>query len=770
MKPITLIALGAMLVNGVQAQINFSTNNTASNNKISRLTKFEKTVYKKDFLNILKVKGKFPKGTSFKITESFTDELGITHTRYKQLHNGVEIPHSMIILHSKNGKAISYNGSLISNYTPTRSSSHNSQPTHNCFPENNPTTQSISKNTISNHITRKTLLQGTAETKYSGTQDIETGMEGDGYVLYDETRGGGIETRDLRYQYSSTQIENATNFTSYPFNDLDNHWNNFNSDYDEVATDVHWGAEKTYDFYLQKLNRNSVDNQGAKLEGYVHMSNAGAFWAGRTHEKAFFGYSSVGHYTSVDIVGHEFSHGVVAFTADLFFNGESGALNEGICDMLGKSVEYFAKPNDFSWVVGSDAGLNIRDLSNPKAYQNPDTYKGTNWGTSIHTNSGPAGYWFYLLSEGGNGTNDNNDNYNVAQIGIEKAIKIAYRALSVYLTPTSDYDDMRASTIQATKDLFGECSDEMESVVEGWYAVGVGGQFNSGIANASFTADDLNGCTEPHTVNFTNTSDHAGTSAWDFGDGAVSSDHSPSHTYLAKGTYSVTLTIDGTCGTSVEDKMDYVVVDPNQPCIKNMKASQHTITNACSGTLYDDGGPNQNHSLNNSGVYTIQGPPGSNIAINFKSFGVDCNWNNVFIHDGASRMAPKVGDYCNGRKPPINQEMVSSGNAITIHFFAWSSNADEGFELEWYCQNVTGEESVEVSTLNTYPNPFTNVLTIEGIDREVNIQIINSLGQVVISDYAQTNHQISTQNLTPGMYTLSVQGNNIDYKNSIIKR
>lgn len=119
-------------------------------------------------------------------------------------------------------------------------------------------------------------------------------------------------------------------------------------------------------------------------------------------------------------------------------------------------------------------------MSNPNEDGQPDTYLGTSWysGTmdngGVHYNSGVANYWFYLLSVGGSGTNDNGDVFNVDSLGIDVAAQIAYRALSVYLTSTSQYFDARLATIQAASDLYGDCSNEMVQTANAWYAVGVG--------------------------------------------------------------------------------------------------------------------------------------------------------------------------------------------------------------------------------------------------------------------------------------------------------
>jgi len=91
----------------------------------------------------------------------------------------------------------------------------------------------------------------------------------------------------------------------------------------------------------------------------------------------------------------------------------------------------------------------------------------------VHTNSSIQNYWFYLLSEGGSGVNDNGYSYNIEGIGIDKAAQIAYQNLT-YLFPTAQFTDAREWAIQAAIDLFGEDSKEAEQTELAWCAVGVG--------------------------------------------------------------------------------------------------------------------------------------------------------------------------------------------------------------------------------------------------------------------------------------------------------
>ena len=330
------------------------------------------------------------------------------------------------------------------------------------------------------NMIQTTDVTGIAVTKYSDIQTIITDSVSPViYRLRDASRGNGVETYNMN---TGTNYGAAVDFT-----DTDNYWDNVNAAQDEAATDAHWGAEMGYDYYFLVHGRNSYDNNGAKLLSYVHYGEnyINAFWDGTRMTYGDGGPSFQGNYTaltSLDICVHEMTHGVVEYTANLIYQNESGALNEAFCDIFGTAAEFFAYPPNADWTLGEDIGPTMRSLSNPNAYEDPDTYLGTYWDLDpnnldnggVHTNSGVGNYWFYLLSEGGSGTNDNNNFYNVQGVGLDKAELIAYRALSIYLTDASQYYDAREAAILAAEDLYGPCSQEVVETASAWYAVGVG--------------------------------------------------------------------------------------------------------------------------------------------------------------------------------------------------------------------------------------------------------------------------------------------------------
>lgn len=316
-------------------------------------------------------------------------------------------------------------------------------------------------------------VAGSAVTGYSGTQTITTDSYSGTYRLRETGRGNGIQTFNLK---KGTNYNSAVDFT-----DADNIWKNANSNLDQYATDAHWGAEKTYDYFKNKFARNSIDNKGFAIKSYVHYSRNyfNAFWDG---SRMTYGDGDASDnykpLTALDVCGHEIAHGLTTFSANLNYSNESGAMNEGFSDIFGTAIEFFARPENADWLIGKDFKT-IRSMSNPNAYSQPDTYKGTYWyaGTGdnggVHTNSGVLNYWFYLLTNGGSGTNDKGFVFNVTGIGIDKAAAIAYKTLTQYLIPTSKYGDARRLSIQSATDLFGVGSIQVTETINAWNAVGV---------------------------------------------------------------------------------------------------------------------------------------------------------------------------------------------------------------------------------------------------------------------------------------------------------
>ncbi|MDD5571975.1 MAG: M4 family metallopeptidase [Bacteroidales bacterium] len=577
-----------------------------------------------DFANWMQKNFSTDSRISYKPVSIEKDNIGMVHYRYQQTFNGHNIENAIYILHTKNNKIQSVNGKIfdaIDNVSATAVLSEKNalDKALNYFAAkqykwqvaseelmlkkntNNPDATYYPKGELvyvaaNGELNARNLklaykfniysvvplkreyvyvdassgeiiwtasrifisdVTATASTKYSGTQTITTdSINATSYRLRETGRGNGVETYDLN---NGTDYMAAVDFT-----DTDKLWNR--TDIDQGATDGHWGAEKTYDYYLLKYGRNSIDGNGYKLRSYVHydVNYSNAFW---DDEKMTYGDGSNSKpWTALDICAHEVTHGLTSNTANLIYQYESGALNEGFSDIFATCVEFMAKPATANWTMATDIMTGFRNISNPNATQNPDTYLGTYWQAGgsdiggVHTNSTVLGYWFYLLSQGGSGTNDNSNVYSVPKIGRDTAAQICYRTLTVYLTPTSNFFEARSNSLIATADLFGECSAVFQAVVKAWYAVGIGPNYAPGVVS-DFTAVSTSNCFVPFEAKFTNNSTNSLSYKWTFGDGTSSSEINPSHVYTAGGTYTVKLVSQGgTCGKDSVTKTNYISI------------------------------------------------------------------------------------------------------------------------------------------------------------------------------------------------------------------
>ena len=268
-----------------------------------------------------------------------------------------------------------------------------------------------------------------------------------------------------------------------------------------------WGIKKSVDTYGVQFNRNGWDNEGSNIniiQGYIFGGQGGNqaqfyFPVGQNAAEVHVGLgdnqaSVLDDFNTLDIMGHEFSHGVSHSETNWGYNysGETGALNEAFSDVMGKTIEWYVTPGAFNWVIGSQRDNSTfncrRSLSNPNQFDLPDTYHGAHWNFTssdnygVHTNCGPFEYAFYLISHGGSGWNNGDYataapgdgcNYNISGIGIPEASRIFYQALN-YFGEYSVYTDACNYTIQAAVDLYGPCSNEAIQVAEAWRAVGVG--------------------------------------------------------------------------------------------------------------------------------------------------------------------------------------------------------------------------------------------------------------------------------------------------------
>jgi bacillolysin len=298
-----------------------------------------------------------------------------------------------------------------------------------------------------------------------------------------------------------TMLWGAAGNTDYTSN-AGNNWTSVPS-----AATSHWGVEKSYDYFFNIHGRNGWNNaNGGVFILQDALFNCGPPSPCTTGQNASFSNgtmmvgnsdnsNSIDDWNSLDIIAHEFAHGVTESSANLFYSRESGALNESFSDIFGASCHaWLFGLGSNTWKVGFDrknpvntaVSIYIRNMADPNDRNDPDTYltgpqwvstttptdiSGDNWG--VHTNSGVQNYMFYLLTGGGSGINDNGTAYSVLGIGLAAARHIAYRTLNFYLTSFSNYTDARNAWVRAAVDEYGVCSFQAIETGKAWNAVGL---------------------------------------------------------------------------------------------------------------------------------------------------------------------------------------------------------------------------------------------------------------------------------------------------------
>jgi bacillolysin len=322
-----------------------------------------------------------------------------------------------------------------------------------------------------------------------------------------------LETNDATRVIHTKKNPNGTTVWSFLNNTTDDD-DNWGTSFDTECT-VHYHVSNSWDYFRNTFNRTGQNNVSREIRVRSQWSDNNADFTpqGGSNNMLRFGTTTVGGYYGAEpsVVGHEFTHGVTYHTSNLAYSYESGALNESFSDIFGTVIQAVMMDNgNTDWIQGNfvactneemrslqfpnNLGVHY-DVSGDVVVGQPDTYNGTFWyaGTAdnggVHINSGVMNKWFFLLSQGEQGTNDNNDFYDIQGIGMTRAARISYLAQTSILQNSSQYTDARQATISAAIILFGECSIEHQQTIDAWFAVGIGNlndcEFTLGLENVA---------------------------------------------------------------------------------------------------------------------------------------------------------------------------------------------------------------------------------------------------------------------------------------------
>jgi len=255
---------------------------------------------------------------------------------------------------------------------------------------------------------------------------------------------------------------------------------------DLAVNEAYNGSGAVYDFFKKIYQRNSLDDQGMRLDSSVHYGKNydNAFWNGRQMVYGDGDGELFRRFTrSLDVIGHELAHGIIQCEADLLYQDQPGALNESYADVFGSLVKQYRKrqkAEEADWLIGAGLftrkvkGQALRSLKAPgTAYDDPilgkdpqpshmsEYVKTQEDNGGVHINSGIPNRAFYEVA------------IRLGGYAWEKAGRIWYVALVEKLSPEATFEEAAQATCSVAGELFGEGSEEERAVREGWEVVGV---------------------------------------------------------------------------------------------------------------------------------------------------------------------------------------------------------------------------------------------------------------------------------------------------------
>jgi Zn-dependent metalloprotease len=334
--------------------------------------------------------------------------------------------------------------------------------------------------------------EGEGHSLYSGTVPIQVQQSGSSYRLTDPTRGNGTTT-DMQNRQDSVWCQvfgiGCSNGVAITSSDT-SFGNGSTSSRESAAVDAHYGAAVTYDYYKNVHGRNGIWGDGRGTPSRVHYGSnyVNAFWDGSKVTYGDGDGTNFGPLVSLDVSGHEISHGVTENTANLTYSGEPGGLNEATSDIFGTMVEFYAAnandPGDY--FVGEEFDLaehdGFRRMDNPQLDGNSlNCWRSGAGNVDVHYSSGIGNHFFYLLAEGSGPKTIGDRQHNsptcngssVGGIGRDAAAAIWFRALDVYMTSNTNYAGARTATLNAARDIYGAASAQANAVAAAWSAVSV---------------------------------------------------------------------------------------------------------------------------------------------------------------------------------------------------------------------------------------------------------------------------------------------------------
>jgi len=439
----------------------------------------------------------------FDVKSSKKDELGQSHVKFQEKLKGLPVVGAEYIVHAdKDGNVFAINGHFAADRDLPRNASIDS-----VLAIRTAATQLGAWDADIVDIPSLTYVineKGSAFLAWTAKISFKDGDGPELTQVYADASGSGdlVHWSGLYQRLKNRKVYTANNGSALPGTLL---WSEGGTQTSDTAAQSAYNyAGNVYDYYKNVLGRDSYDNAGATIISSVHYLSSynNAFWNG---SQMVYGDGDGTNFIALskalDVDAHELTHAVTERTAGLAYSNESGALNEATSDIMGNSCEAYSKnagtPNANTWKVGEDiytpntAGDALRYMNNPTQDGSskdwyPSRYTGTADNGGVHSNSGIANLAYYLLVMGG--THPRSMSTVVvpalsatSSTSLDMAQRIWYRALTVYMTSSTNFQAARNATAQAAADLYGGTAGAAyNSVQKAWDCVGAPGGTGGG--------------------------------------------------------------------------------------------------------------------------------------------------------------------------------------------------------------------------------------------------------------------------------------------------
>ena len=463
------------------------------------------------------------RGSEMRLIKVQTDPLGNRHVRLQQYHRGIPVYGSDVVVHvNKDDAVYGVNGSFAPRLDVTIAPAITGGQAARAATANVGANSRVRGDTTAMTIFDGKLAYEIVVDSGAGTVgrwkcfiDAATGIELFRVSIIAPSAPGKVGARvpvsGNRLTGEDGAVVTMTGWHdaggNYFLYDTVARWGVFNltvSDWEQRATSA-WGSSDRYTVSVGKnlettqawvkgvLGMASYDNANGFAKANVHDSSMtnNAYWDGAEFHFCVCDSVTTRDLGVLDVVAHEYGHAITQYSSNLQYTYETGALNESFSDIIGTLVEFASQPDGRAsypsalsgradWLIGEDAWLSgaaLRDMRNPQRFDQASFYKGTNWyagsgdNGGVHYNSGVQNFAFYLLSEGGSGSNDGHV-YDVQAIGVTDAGKIALYADQYLLTSTAQYQDACDAWVSAALTL-GYSAAVVQSVENAWSACGL---------------------------------------------------------------------------------------------------------------------------------------------------------------------------------------------------------------------------------------------------------------------------------------------------------